>query len=73
MIRHFPPPAAIEGRSDAHLPLPDPQAYEGEPREYARALMNRKADIDAEIVGHSFAPSRTMLMNRIDSMVSWPR
>ena len=32
------------------LPLPDPAAYSGEPREYARALMQRKDQIDKEIV-----------------------
>ncbi|CAD6571108.1 MAG: putative 26S proteasome regulatory subunit [Tremellales sp. Tagirdzhanova-0007] len=31
------------------LPLPDPEAYPGEPREYARALMQRKDDIEREI------------------------
>lgn len=32
------------------LPLPHPEAYAGEPREYARALMQRKEDIEKEIV-----------------------
>ncbi|RSH86894.1 putative 26S proteasome regulatory subunit [Apiotrichum porosum] len=31
------------------LPLPDPEAYPGEPREYARALMQRKDEIEGEI------------------------
>ena len=32
------------------LPLPDPEAYPDEPREYARALMQRKDEIEKEIV-----------------------
>lgn len=32
------------------LPLPHPEAYPGEAREYARALMQRKDDIEKEIV-----------------------
>ncbi|CAK9781111.1 hypothetical protein CC85DRAFT_135051 [Cutaneotrichosporon oleaginosum] len=31
------------------LPLPHPEAYAGEPREYARALMQRKEEIEKEI------------------------
>ncbi|WRT66459.1 uncharacterized protein IL334_003418 [Kwoniella shivajii] len=42
----FPPP---EAPSTASLPMPRPEAYEGEPREYARALMQRKDDIEKEI------------------------
>jgi len=34
------------------LPLPHPEAYAGEPREYARALMQRKDDIEKEIVSN---------------------
>ena len=34
----------------ASLPLPDPAAYPGEPREYAMALMQRKGDIEKAIV-----------------------
>lgn len=34
----------------AELPLPHPEAYAGEPREYARALMQRKDEIEREIV-----------------------
>lgn len=34
----------------ASLPLPHPEAYPDEPREYARALMQRKDDIEKEIV-----------------------
>lgn len=44
----FPTPAEIPNTS---LPLPDPEAYPGEPREYARALMQRKDEIEREIVG----------------------
>lgn len=43
----IPPPSFASGSA---LPLPDPEAYEGEPREYARALMQRKDEIEAEIV-----------------------
>lgn len=43
----FPAP---EGIPNTDLPLPDPEAYDGEPREYARALMQRKDEIDKEIV-----------------------
>lgn len=43
----IPPPSFAFGSA---LPLPDPEAYEGEPREYARALMQRKDEIEAEIV-----------------------
>jgi len=32
------------------LPLPDPEAYPGEPREYAMALMQRKGEIEKAIV-----------------------
>lgn len=35
---------------EPQLPLPDPEAYPGEPREYARALMQRKDAIEKEIV-----------------------
>lgn len=38
-----------EPYQDVQLPLPDPEAYPGEPREYARALMQRKDDIEKEI------------------------
>ena len=44
----IPPP---EQPAAATLPLPDPEAYPDEPREYARALMQRKDDIEKEIVG----------------------
>jgi hypothetical protein len=44
----FPTPAEIPNTS---LPLPDPEAYPGEPREYARALMQRKDELEREIVG----------------------
>ncbi|WWC94269.1 hypothetical protein V866_001110 [Kwoniella sp. B9012] len=47
-----PPPAASSSSSqpaNTSLPLPHPEAYEGEPREYARALMQRKDDIEKEI------------------------
>lgn len=40
-------PAPHEG---LNLPLPDPEAYPGEPREYATALMQRKDEIEKEIV-----------------------
>ncbi|KAL1411426.1 putative 26S proteasome regulatory subunit [Vanrija albida] len=40
----FPAPNAA-----VSLPLPDPEAYPGEPREYATALMQRKDAIEAEI------------------------
>jgi 26S proteasome non-ATPase regulatory subunit 9 len=46
----FPAPAEPSSTS---LPLPDPEAYPGEPREYARALMQRKDEIEAEMVSHS--------------------
>ncbi|WOO81170.1 26S proteasome non-ATPase regulatory subunit 9 [Vanrija pseudolonga] len=39
-------PAPHEG---VNLPLPDPEAYPGEPREYATALMQRKDEIEKEI------------------------
>ncbi|WWC62072.1 uncharacterized protein I303_104662 [Kwoniella dejecticola CBS 10117] len=50
----WPPPAGASSSqnrdtSTAGLPLPHPEAYEGEPREYARALMQRKDDIEKEI------------------------
>lgn len=41
---------APEPPSITSLPLPDPLAYEGEAREYARALMQRKDAIEREIV-----------------------
>jgi len=47
MTTPIPLPAEVTPTS---LPLPDPEAYEGEPREYARALMQRKTDIELEIV-----------------------
>ena len=47
MTTPIPLPAEV---SPTTLPLPDPEAYEGEPREYARALMQRKTEIEAEIV-----------------------
>lgn len=43
----FPTPTEIPNTS---LPLPDPEAYPDEPREYARALMQRKDEIEREIV-----------------------
>lgn len=43
----FPVPREVNPTS---LPLPHPDAYEGEPREFARALMQRKDDIEKEIV-----------------------
>jgi 26S proteasome non-ATPase regulatory subunit 9 len=43
----FPVPSEISSTS---LPLPHPEAYDGEPREFARALMQRKDDIEREIV-----------------------
>ncbi|KAK6910004.1 26S proteasome non-ATPase regulatory subunit 9 [Kwoniella mangroviensis CBS 8886] len=48
----WPPPPATSSSSqpaNTSLPLPHPEAYEGEPREYARALMQRKDDIEKEI------------------------
>ncbi|TYJ54148.1 hypothetical protein B9479_005246 [Cryptococcus floricola] len=42
----FPPP---EEPSILALPLPHPEAYEGEPREYALALMQRRDAIQKEI------------------------
>ncbi|WWC70088.1 uncharacterized protein I206_104035 [Kwoniella pini CBS 10737] len=47
----WPPPASSSSSnpSTTTLPLPHPEAYEGEPREYARALMQRKDDIEKEI------------------------
>ncbi|BEI85476.1 hypothetical protein CcaverHIS002_0508770 [Cutaneotrichosporon cavernicola] len=36
--------------TEIQLPLPHPEAYPGEPREYARALMQRKEEIEKEIV-----------------------
>jgi hypothetical protein len=47
MTTPIPLPAEVTPTS---LPLPDPEAYEEEPREYARALMQRKTDIELEIV-----------------------
>ncbi|BEJ16326.1 hypothetical protein CspHIS471_0509310 [Cutaneotrichosporon sp. HIS471] len=35
--------------TEIQLPLPHPEAYPGEPREYARALMQRKEEIEKEI------------------------
>jgi hypothetical protein len=49
----FPAPAEPPSTS---LPLPHPEAYPGEPREYARALMQRKDEIEAEMV--SILPRR---------------
>lgn len=46
----FPPPAESQLSEAVSLPLPHPDAYDGEPREYARALMQRKDDIEKEIV-----------------------
>ena len=43
----FPSPSQS---SITSLPLPDPEAYTGEPREYARALMQRKDAIESEMV-----------------------
>jgi 26S proteasome non-ATPase regulatory subunit 9 len=49
-----------EGISNVNLPLPDPEAYPGEPREYARALMQRKDEIDQEVVSpHPSTPVPT--------------
>ncbi|WWC89227.1 uncharacterized protein L201_004145 [Kwoniella dendrophila CBS 6074] len=50
----WPPPAAGASSSSGEqsitaLPLPHPEAYEGEPREYARALMDRRDQIEKEI------------------------
>jgi len=42
----LPPPSEPPSTS---LPLPHPDAYPDEPREYARALMQRKDDIEREI------------------------
>ncbi|RSH87240.1 putative 26S proteasome regulatory subunit [Saitozyma podzolica] len=42
----FPAPAEPPSTS---FPLPHPEAYPGEPREYARALMQRKDEIEAEM------------------------
>jgi hypothetical protein len=54
----FSPPAQSSATS---LPLPDPEAYPGEPREYARALMQRKDEIECEIVRtEAFPWSRLM-------------
>ncbi|KAK8864483.1 hypothetical protein IAR55_001733 [Kwoniella newhampshirensis] len=44
----WPPPPSNEPPSHT-LPLPHPEAYPGEPREYARALMQRRDDIEKEI------------------------
>ena len=44
----LPPPSHVPPPTD--LPLPHPDAYDGEPREYARALMQRKEQIEREIV-----------------------
>lgn len=49
----FPVPAEVNPTS---LPLPHPEAYEGEPREYARALMQRKDDIEKEIASPQSYP-----------------
>ena len=46
-IMSFPPPASPPVTS---LHLPHPDAYPGEPREYARALMQRKDEIEKEMV-----------------------
>ncbi|ORY32829.1 hypothetical protein BCR39DRAFT_557392 [Naematelia encephala] len=50
------------------LPLPDPQAYLEEPREYARALMQRKDEIEKEmgalndvLDSHGTTPSTSLL------------
>ncbi|WVW83992.1 hypothetical protein I302_106017 [Kwoniella bestiolae CBS 10118] len=49
----WPPPTPSSSSSsqppNTSLPFPHPEAYEGEPREYARALMQRKDDIEKEI------------------------
>lgn len=34
------------------LPLPDPEAYPDEPREYARALMQREGEIEREMASY---------------------
>ncbi len=52
----FPPPAQPSAPS---LPLPHPEAYPGEPGEYARALMQRKDDIEEEIVSAIKPPGPT--------------
>lgn len=50
MAEPLPPPAGVP---PASLPLPDPEAYAGEPREYARALMRREDELEAEQVRHA--------------------
>jgi len=73
MTTPIPLPAEV---SPTTLPLPDPQAYDGEPREYARALMQRKTEIEQEIVrpraraSNSAKENEPSLMTRIDYMVS---
>lgn len=54
------PPVRLQAMSalpplhdSVQLPLPHPEAYADEPREYARALMQRKDDIEKEIVRYS--------------------
>ncbi|WVF71259.1 hypothetical protein IAT40_006062 [Kwoniella sp. CBS 6097] len=44
-----PPPPAPEQPPSTSLPLPHRDAYPDEPREYARALMQRKDEIEKEI------------------------
>lgn len=46
----LPPPTNLPPPSLLDLPLPDPAAYEGEPQEYARALMQRRDEIEREVV-----------------------
>lgn len=50
MAEPLPLPAGVPPTS---LPLPDPEAYPGEPREYARALMRREDELEAEQVRHA--------------------
>ncbi|WWD17211.1 hypothetical protein CI109_101649 [Kwoniella shandongensis] len=46
----WPPPQPPADQPPAHtLPLPHPEAYPDEPREYARALMQRRDEIEKEI------------------------
>lgn len=52
----FPPP---EEPSILSLPLPHPDAYPGEPREYALALVQRKDAIQKEIASPTYpAPAK---------------
>lgn len=48
------------------LPLPDPEAYPGEPREYARALMQRKDEIEQAIVSYHFWAVRKLTTGYIE-------